>query len=117
MSDPVDISVVSRRVQQFIESARAAHADGLTVGEFGDLVTELLRLVVSALDSVEAAGDRKKEWALAAVAALFDAVADKCVPAFAYPVWLLVRSSVRGVLLHYSGGALEVILKLVRGES
>ena len=117
MPESVDISVVSQRVRQFIDSARVAYADGLTVAEFGDLVTELLRLAVSAIDSVDAAGDQKKEWALAAVAALFDAVADKCVPAFAYPVWILVRSSVRSVLLYYSAGALEVILKLVRGDS
>ncbi len=117
MSEAVDISVVSKRVREFIDNARTAAADGLTVAEFGDITTELLRTVVAALDSVEAAGDQKKEWALAAVAALFDAVADKCVPAVVYPVWLLVRPSVRSVLLYYSAGALEVILKIVRGES
>jgi hypothetical protein len=116
MPEAVDISVVSNRIREFIDGARVAAADGLTIAEFGDITTDLLRAVVSALDSVEAAGDKKKEWALAAVAALFDAVADKCVPAVLYPVWLLVRSSVRSVLLYYSAGALEVILKLVRGE-
>ena len=118
MSDgTLDFSIVARQVREFVDSARDAHAGGLTIAEFGDLATRLLRLVVSALDSVEAAGAQKKEWALAAVAALFDAVADKCVPTVAYPLWLLVRPAARSVLLYYSAGALEVILKLVRCDS
>lgn len=108
---------VAKEVRAFVDSARASAAGGLTVAEFGDLATKLLRTVVVALDSIDAAGAQKKEWALAAVAALFDAVADKCVPTLAYPVWLLVKPAVRSVLLYYSAGALEVILNLVRGEA
>lgn len=114
---PVDLNDVSKMVRLFIEDAKAASADGLTVAEFGSLATRVLRTAVAALDSVEAAGSQKKEWALAAVLALFDAVADKCVPAIAFPVWVLVKPAVRSVLLYYSSGALEVILNLVRGES
>ena len=99
----------------FIAGARAKAANGLTVAEFGNLTVELIRLAVAGLDTVTTLdGPGKKAWAIACVGALFDAVADSCVPMLAKPVWWIVRPAVRTLVLSAAGGALEQILKLTR---
>lgn len=112
MSDA--IYKIAAQVSDFIVAAKVRAADGLTVAEFWQTVGDLLRLVVAALDSVPGEGAAKKEYALTAVALLFDAVADKMIPAVAWPVWLLFRSSVRGLVLAAAAGAIESLLPLVR---
>ena len=102
-------------VLAFIVSARLKAAGGLTVAEFGSLVVELIRLAVAGLDTVTTLdGPGKKAWALACVAALFDAVADACIPFVAKPVWWIVRPAVRALVLSAAGGSLEQILALTR---
>lgn len=103
------------KVVAFIETAKALAADGLTWAEFGELMLAMLRLVVTALDTVNTLnGQEKKALALDAVAKLFDAVADRAVPAAVYPLWLLVRSPVRSLVLAIASGAIEQLLPLVR---
>jgi len=103
------------KVLVFVESARAAAADGLTWAEFGDLMLALLRLVVTSLDTIGSmTGEQKKAFALAAVASLFDAVADLAVPAYVYPLWLIVRSPIRALVLAIAAGVIEQLLPLVR---
>ena len=98
-----------------ISGARLKAANGLTVAEFGSLTVELIRLAVAGLDTVTTLdGPGKKAWAIACVGALFDAVADSCVPMLAKPVWWIVRPAVRTLVLSAAGGALEQILKLTR---
>ena len=98
-----------------IAGARLKAANGLTVAEFGSLTVELIRLAVAGLDTVTTLdGPGKKAWTLACVGALFDAVADSCVPFVAKPVWWIVRPAVRTLVLSAAGGALEQILKLTR---
>ena len=102
-------------VLAFIASARLKASGGLTVAEFGSLVVELIRLAVAGLDTVTTLdGPGKKAWALACVAALFDAVADACIPLLARPVWWIVRPAVRTLVLSAAGGALEQILAMTR---
>jgi hypothetical protein len=75
----------------------------------------LLRIVVSALDSVATlSGAEKKAMAIDAVARLFDAVADYAVPVTLYPIWLVSRPAVRSLVLALAGGVLEQLLPLVR---
>lgn len=103
------------KVVAFIETAKALAADGLTWAEFGELMLAMLRLVVTAIDTVNTLnGQEKKALALDAVAKLFDAVADRAVPAAVYPLWLLVRSPVRSLVLAIASGAIEQLLPLVR---
>lgn len=103
------------KISNYIASARVASADGLTWGEFGELLLALLRLVVTALDSVSTlAGYEKKALALDAVARLFDAVADYAVPVALYPVWLIARPAVRSLILALAGGVIEQLLPIVR---
>lgn len=103
------------KIAAYIASAKTAAADGLTWSEFGELLLALLRIVVSALDSVATlSGKEKKALALDAVARLFDAVADYAVPVTLYPIWLVARPAVRSLVLALAGGVLEQLLPLVR---
>ena len=103
------------KVIAFVETAKSSAAGGLTWAEFGDLMLALLRLVVVSLDTIQSmTGEQKKAFALAAVASLFDAVADKAVPAYVYPLWMLVRAPVRSLVLAIASGAIEQLLPLVR---
>lgn len=102
----------------FIAGARAKAQGGLTVAEFGSLVVEVIRLAVAGLDTISTLdGPAKKQWAIACVASLFDAVADACVPLPGKPIWWLVRPAVRSLVLAAAGGALEQILALTRAAA
>jgi hypothetical protein len=103
------------KISAFIATSRSAAADGITWAEFGELMLAMLRLVVTALDTVSTmTGPEKKALALSAVASLFDAVADKAVPLAVYPLWILVRSPVRSLVIAIASGAIEQLLPLVR---
>jgi hypothetical protein len=106
------------KVAAFIEAASLAASDGLTWSEFGELMLSLLRLVMTSLDMVASlTGPQKKALAVDAVARLFDAVADQAVPAAVYPLWLLVRSPVRALVVAIASGAIEQLLPLVRAAA
>lgn len=99
----------------FFAAARSAAAGGLTWQEFGELLVSLLRMCVTTLDTVEGlTRDEKRAVVLAAAASLFDLVADKAIPAVAWPFWLIVRPAVRSLVLAIAAGAMEQILKIVR---
>lgn len=103
------------KVRGYIAKAREAAKDGLTWAEFGTLLVALLRLCIAALDSVKTlTGGAKKSLVLEAAAMLFDSLADKAVPALAYPVWLVARPAVRALVLALAGGAVEILLPMVR---
>ena len=105
------------QVYAFIQTAKARAADGLTWGEFGELLLALLRLVVPFLDGVKTmTGSEKKAFALDAVGRLFDAVADFAIPTTVYPLWILVRPAVRTLVLAIAGGVLEQYLSVFRGR-
>jgi hypothetical protein len=115
ITEAVDQPGLLDKISTYIASAKVAAADGLTWGEFGELLLALLRLVVSALDSVTMlSGAEKKAMAIDAVARLFDAVADYAVPVTLYPIWLVARPAVRSLVLALAGGVLEQLLPLVR---
>lgn len=103
------------KIAAFVAASRAVAADGLTWTEFGELMVGLLRLVVAVLDTVTTlTGPQKKALALEAVGDLFDAVADRAVPAIAWPVWIVARPAVRSLVLALASGAIEQLLPLVR---
>jgi hypothetical protein len=109
-----NLYTVADKVAAFIATARSAAADGITVAEFGELTVALLKTVMAALDSLPESGAAKKQWTLDAVGLLFDAVADKAVPTLAWPVWLIVRPTIRQLVLLATAGAIESLLPLVR---
>lgn len=103
------------RIDAFLQAAKSAAADGLTWSEFGELLTAFIRVAVGVLDDVAAmTGDEKKALVLEGVGRLFDALADRCVPLVAWPVWMLARGPVRLLVLALASGAIEQILPLVR---
>ena len=103
------------KVAEYIASAKSAAADGLTWGEFGELLLALVKLVVSFLDDISTmSGAEKKAVALDAVGRLFDSVADYAVPVALYPLWLLARPAVRSLVVALAGGVLEQLLPIVR---
>jgi hypothetical protein len=105
-------------VLALIAGARLKASGGLTVSEFGSLVVEVIRLAVAGLDTISTLdGAAKKQWALACVGTLFDAVADSCVPFAAKPIWWVIRPAVRVLVLSAAGGALEQILVLTRAAA
>ncbi len=115
ITEAVDQPGLLDKITTFIASAKVVSADGLTWSEFGEMFLALLRLVVSALDSVATlSGSEKKALAIDAVARLFDAVADYAVPVTLYPIWLVARPAVRSLVLALAGGVLEQLLPLVR---
>lgn len=108
---------IKDKVAAYLGTARAAAADGLTWQEFGELLVGLLRLSIETLDkTLTLTGPAKKELVLEAAAALFDSVADKCVPLVAWPVWIILRPAIRSLVLAIASGAVESILNIVRGE-
>jgi hypothetical protein len=112
-----DIRSLGDQVKAFVITAREAAEGGLTVGEFAELAVALLRLVITTLDTIPAEGDQKKQWAVDAVAMLFDETADKVVPMIAWPIWMIVRPTVRQLVLLATAGAIESLLPLVRAAT
>lgn len=108
------VSQVLDKIRAFIDSAVSMSQDGLTISEFGELAVALLRVTVESVDSIPIDGPAKKAWVLEAVGLLYDAVADKAIPLPLYPVWVLVRSPVRSLVLAVASGAIESILPIVR---
>ena len=108
------LAAVVQQARQYIEAAKAAAADGLTVSEFGFLVTGLLRLIVAGIDSIPMEGVAKKSYVLDCVDLLFEAVADKLVPAWLWPFWFVARTNVKSIVLAVAAGAIEQLLPLVR---
>lgn len=108
---------LSQEVAKFVSDAKAKAAGGLTVAEFGQLVVELLHLVVVGLDSIPSDNASKKAWALTCVGLLFDTVAGFAVPIYLQPFWLLVKPAVRSLVLAAASGALEKILALSRAAA
>lgn len=109
------IEGLAQKVSAYIAVATSAAADGLTWSEFGELLVALLRLLIETLDTVSGmTGPEKKAAVLEAAGLLFDAVADKCVPLAAWPIWILVRPAVRSLVLALAAGAIEPILQLAR---
>ena len=109
-----DLPSVADKIRAFIAKARERATDGLTVSEFYELTLAPLRVVLAAVDSLPDDRPQKKRWVLEAVAMLFDALADKAVPTMAWPVWLVVRGSVRSLVLMAAAGAIESMLPLIR---
>jgi hypothetical protein len=101
---------IARAVTAYLAAAREAAADGLTWQEFGELLVGLLRLAISTAEILQAPGAVKKALVMESVEALFDSLADRCVPAYAYPLWLVARPAVRQLVLALASGAIEQLL-------
>lgn len=105
-------------VAKFVNDARVKAMNGLTVAEFGSLVIDLLRILVSGLDQISGLdGPSKKSWAMSVVALLFDSVAGYAVPLPLQPFWILAKPLMRSLVLAAASGALERVLQLSRAAA
>ena len=59
MTEVMEVVTVTEQVRKYIANAKILAKDGLTVAEFGELATELMRVLVAAMDSIDAAGPKK----------------------------------------------------------
>jgi hypothetical protein len=115
MSDETTLHSVAEKATAFLEQAREQARDGLTWTEFGRIMVQLLYLVVAGLDAVAGlTGQQKAAIAAAASGQLFDLFADRCVPPWLYPFWLVVRTPFRALILAISAGAVEALLRISR---
>jgi hypothetical protein len=110
-----EAQAIADKVALFIAAARVAAVGGLTWSEFSQLMAALVRLVASTLDTVsDLAGAEKRQMVLEAVGFLFDAIATRAVPLPLYPLWAIVRPSVRSLMIAVAAGLLEQLLPLIR---
>jgi hypothetical protein len=114
MAAAQDPTTLEQKIRAFIVIAKTKAKGGLTVSEFGELAVALLHVVIDTAESIPADGAAKKQWAIDAVAMLFDDVADSCVPLPAKPIWFVIRPTVRSLVLAAASGAIESLLPLVR---
>lgn len=108
---------LGQKVQAFVAVARVRANNGLTVAEFGELFVALMRLAIEAVDALDRAGAQKKELVLEALDELFEALADRAVPLYAYPFWVIARPAIKAAVMAAASGAIEVVLSLVRARS
>ena len=110
-----NLQTVVARANAFLAMAQEQARDGLTWQEFGRLLVQLLYLLVAGLDAVATlTGPQKKDVALTAAASLFDRFADLCVPAVAWPAWMIIRPAIRLLILSLASGGVEALLRISR---
>lgn len=107
------VATVIEKIKAYVASCQSLAADGITVSEFAEMVVGLLRVSMDAVDAIPIDGPSKKQWVLDAVAMLFDGVADKAIPAYVWPLWLVLRPGIRSLVLAAAGGAVEAILPIL----
>lgn len=111
------MGTLAEKAKAFIVVAELKAKDGITVAEFGELFLALMRLCIEVADTLDAAGPDKKQMVLEALGDLFDAVADKLVPLYLWPVWAIAKPAIRASVLAAASGAIEIVLQLVRKQS
>jgi len=102
------------KIKAFVVTANGLAQDGLSVSDFTELAVALIKICIETLEAIPADGEQKREWTLAAVAMLYDEVADKIVPVWLWPIWMVLRAPIKQLVLMAAAGALEELLPLVR---
>ena len=109
-----DLASLAEKVRAFVSVAKLKAAGGITLAEFGELLVALMKIAIDAADAIPVDGAERKQFVLNAVGLLFDALADKCIPALAWPIWVILKPAARQLLLLIASGAIESLLPLVR---
>lgn len=110
----VPLDGITQKVRAFLTIASLKAQGGLTLAEFGELFLALMRLAIETVDTLDTAGPLKKELVLDALGELFDEVADKVVPIYMWPLWVIFKPAVRAILIAAASGAVEIVLQMVR---
>jgi hypothetical protein len=109
-----DLVSLAEKVRAFVSIAKVKAVGGITLAEFGELAVALMRVAIEAADAIPVEGAERKQFVLNAVGLLFDTLADKAIPALAWPVWIILKPAARQLLLLVASGAIESLLPLVR---
>jgi hypothetical protein len=109
-----DLPSLAEKVRAFIAVAQSAASGGITLAEFGELLMALMKIAIDAADAIPVDGAERKAFVVNAVGLLFDGLADKAIPALAWPFWLILKPAARQLLLLIVSGAIESLLPLVR---
>jgi hypothetical protein len=110
-----NLHAIVAQISAFLASARTQAAAGMTWQKFGELLVQLLHQAVTSLDAISGlTGPEKKALVLTAVAALFDSLADRCVPMTLYPFWSVIRPATRTLVLAIASGGIESMLPITR---
>jgi hypothetical protein len=106
----MDPSEFRRQLRALIDAAREKAKDGLTWAEAGQLFVSFLQVAVESAAGLSLPGATKKEFVLAAVAELYDAVAPFVpLPWFLAPVRGILTKRFRDVVLRLADGAVEAV--------
>jgi len=111
------MQTVMQIMQRFVDEARAAAANGLSWGEAGRLVGNVVRLGVAAAAELEdAPGEAKK----AIVVRWTEALVDVALPVLPLPVWLrvvapFVRPAIKAVVMAIADGLIEAAYEQFSG--
>lgn len=99
----------------FIDAAREKARDGLTPTELADLLLRLVRVLMSAVDSLDAPGASKKALVLDGVAQLYDAIAPYFpIPWYLRPFWALWAPTAKAAVLAAASALIELWLPEIR---
>jgi hypothetical protein len=109
-----DLPSLAEKVRAFIAVAQSAASGGITLAEFGELLMALMKIAIDAADAIPVDGAERKAFVVNAVGLLFDNIADKAIPALAWPFWIILKPAARQLLLLIVSGAIESLLPLVR---
>lgn len=116
MNDQPDVISVTCRLNAYLAMVQEEVSHG-QIGwkSFGHWLVSLLYLACESLDQVtNMSGPEKRDLALTSVGKLFDCTADLCVPLTWRPVWLMLRTTVRTIVLAMAAGAIDALLKISR---
>jgi len=104
----------SSRLGMFINEVNERASDGLSLQDFSAIFFGSLRLAIAAVDSIPVDGVERKKMVMEFAGTIFNKYADRIIPLYLYPAWLLVKPAVRLLLMSIAAGAIEAILPLVR---
>jgi hypothetical protein len=104
----------SDKISEFVFSVKVKAEDGLTVSELATITLDGMRLAITLLDRMQMPSVDKKAEVLRLVEYMFDTFADRVVPMYLKPIWFLMRSATRALVLSLAAGAVESLLPLIR---
>jgi hypothetical protein len=118
MTGADNVTTLAAQVSVFLATAREQCKDGVSWTEFGQMLVQLLHLLVTGLDTISTlTGPEKKAIVLTAVGTLFDTFADRCVPLAVYPAWIILRPGTRVLIICIAAGATEALLQITRSST
>lgn len=101
----------------FIADAREKAKGGLTATEIADLLLRLVRMLMNAVDSLDAPGASKKALVLDGVAQVWDAIVPFVpIPWYARPFWALFQPTAKGAVLAAASALIELWLPDIRAN-